>query len=75
MGSARGVTTASRWFVGREGVMTLLGAALRRAADGQGATLVIRGDAGIGKSRVTHELEAVANTAAHANVARRMLPR
>jgi hypothetical protein len=57
------VTTSSS-FVGREGVMTLLGAALTRAVvDGQGATLVIRGDAGIGKSRVTLELEAVANTA------------
>jgi len=62
MGSARRMTTSSL-FVGREAVMTLPGAALRRAADGQGATLVIPGDAGIGKSRITHELEAVANTA------------
>ena len=67
--------TTSSLFVGREAVMSLLGAALSRAADGQGATLVIRGDAGIGKSRVTHELEAAGERGRHANVARRMLPR
>ena len=47
-------------FVGRDAVMSRLGAAVKHAGDGRGSTLVIRGDAGIGKSRITLELEAVA---------------
>ena len=50
-------------FVGRDDVMARLGAVVKQAALGRGSTLVIRGDAGVGKSRVTLELEAVALTA------------
>ena len=72
--SARRMTTGSL-FVGREGVMTLLGAALRGAADGQGATLIIRGDAGHREEQGYVRVGGGSEHGRHANVARRMLPR
>jgi hypothetical protein len=42
-------------LVGREGELTCLDAAYQRAADGQGATVLVLGDPGVGKSRLLYE--------------------
>ncbi|HEY3704362.1 MAG TPA: adenylate/guanylate cyclase domain-containing protein [Terracidiphilus sp.] len=56
MTSAHGLTS----FVGRERELREIGAAWEEACEGKGKTLVLRGQAGIGKSRL---LEAAAQTA------------
>jgi tetratricopeptide (TPR) repeat protein len=47
-------------FFGREHELSRLAAALARAKQGQGALVVLSGEAGIGKSRLAKELEAQA---------------
>jgi hypothetical protein len=47
-------------FVGREKELSLLQAALDRAAAGQGSLILIAGESGVGKSRLLSELRTVA---------------
>ncbi len=47
-----GTTSASTEFIGREAELARLNAALVRASAGAGVTVIIGGEAGIGKSRV-----------------------
>lgn len=49
-------------MVGRRGELTVLEAALSDALAGRGAVTVISGEAGIGKSRLAHEVEARAES-------------
>jgi DNA-binding CsgD family transcriptional regulator/tetratricopeptide (TPR) repeat protein len=49
---------SSSRFVGRDEELAALTDALRRAQDGDGAAVLIAGEAGIGKSRLVAELEA-----------------
>jgi predicted ATPase len=47
-------------LVGRDAESTVIAAALQRAAAGSGGALFVVGDAGMGKSRMAREAEAVA---------------
>ena len=49
--AARGLTT----FVGREGELATLEAAMKRVELGSGRAVVVVGEAGVGKSRLVHE--------------------
>lgn len=60
MTSAHGLTS----FVGRCREMEAIGAAWARAAEGHGCTLLLRGPAGIGKSRLLEAAEQVASSRA-----------
>ncbi len=44
-------------FVGRDDEIRALGTAIESARDGRGGFIVVRGEAGIGKSRLIHEFE------------------
>lgn len=50
------VSLVSPVLVGRQGEMQTLGDALGRALAGEQATVVVGGEAGVGKSRLVHEL-------------------
>jgi len=47
-------------FVGRDATMRVLTAELDKAVGGHGSTLIVAGEAGSGKTRVTLELETLA---------------
>ena len=49
-------------FVGRDDTMRVLGARLSQAAEGHGAVVLISCEAGIGKTRLSNELESLART-------------
>ncbi|MDQ2677410.1 MAG: AAA family ATPase [Actinomycetota bacterium] len=56
-GIAEGIAPADRpLFVGRDRELDVLDHALRRAAGGEGTTVVISGEPGIGKTRLAEEL-------------------
>src|SRR5581483_6281343 len=57
---SRDARAVARPFVGREREMDIAAATLRRAAAGQGAIVLVAGEAGIGKSRMAHEVAALA---------------
>ena len=63
----RHVGRAESNLVGRRWEMSAIEALLDRAIDGQGAVVVISGPAGIGKSRLTRELAAMAASRAVQN--------
>ena len=49
-------TSASRWpFVGREREQTILGRALESTARGQGCLAIVKGEGGVGKTRLVEE--------------------
>ncbi|ONH30308.1 helix-turn-helix transcriptional regulator [Pseudofrankia asymbiotica] len=56
---------ASSVFVGRAAELARLEGALRRAADGDGAGVIIGGEAGVGKTRLVEEVAARAAAAGH----------
>jgi len=56
---------ASQVFVGRAAELARLQGALRRAADGEGAGVIIGGEAGVGKTRLVDEAAARASAAGH----------
>jgi DNA-binding CsgD family transcriptional regulator/tetratricopeptide (TPR) repeat protein len=51
-----GAPVSSPFFVGREAPLAILGAALDSAAEGNGSTVLVAGESGIGKSRLVAEL-------------------
>ena len=61
MKTAQGLTP----FVGREREVELIRAAWAEAAEGHGCTLLLRGEAGIGKSRLLEAAEQIAITRLH----------
>ncbi|OHV32437.1 MULTISPECIES: helix-turn-helix transcriptional regulator [Pseudofrankia] len=56
---------ASSVFVGRAVELARLEGALRRAADGEGAGVIVGGEAGVGKTRLVEETAARAAAAGH----------
>jgi DNA-binding SARP family transcriptional activator len=52
--------TAGTPFIGRDSVLAHLGEQLTRAAQGTGSTILVSGEAGVGKTRLTAELAAEA---------------
>ena len=68
--SARGLTP----LVGREAEVTLLQERWEQAQDGQGQVVLLRGEAGIGKSRLVQVLKDHAKDEPHAQLECRCLP-
>ena len=58
-----GVSVVSPVFIGRHEEMTALAGALRRAQGGEPAVALVGGEAGVGKTRLVHELAGVSSTA------------
>jgi len=73
-GVVMGVSVVSPEFIGRQEEMTALAGALRRAQGGEPAVALVGGEAGVGKTRLVHELAGVSSAAGFRGTGRAVHP-